>query len=268
MHAILRLRSGGAWLAPLLAAFALLAAPAAQAGLFDDDEARRAILDLRGKLEENNKLQAQRQAETNAQLMEQISLLKRSLLDLNSQIELMRADAAKLVGQNEQLTRDVADLQRRQKDIAQGVDDRIRKLEPQKVTLDDKEFLVDPEEKKQFDDAMAVMRKGDFPGAAAAFVSFRQRYPASGYNEVALFWLGNAQYGKREYREATASFRELLKVAPDSPRAPEALLSIANCQMELKDTKGARRTLDDLLKTYPKSEAAQAGKERLASMKG
>jgi len=268
MQAILRLRSGGAWLAPLMAAFALLAAPAAQAGLFDDDEARRAILDLRGKLEENNKLQAQRQAETNAQLMEQISLLKRSLLDLNSQIELMRADAAKLVGQNEQLTRDVAELQRRQKDIAQGVDDRIRKLEPQKVTLDDKEFLVDPEEKKQFDDAMAVMRKGDFAGAAAAFVSFRQRYPASGYNDVALFWLGNAQYGKREYREATASFRELLKVAPDSPRAPEALLSIANCQMELKDTKGARRTLDDLLKTYPKSEAAQAGKERLASMKG
>jgi TolA-binding protein len=37
--------------------------------------------------------------------------------------------------------------------------------------------------------------------------------------------------------------------------------------MELKDAKGAKRTLDDLLKTYPKSEAAQAGKERLASLK-
>ena len=45
------------------------------------------------------------------------------------------------------------------------------------------------------------------------------------------------------------------------------MLAIANCQIELKDTKAARRTLDDLIKTYPQSEAAQAGRERLASLK-
>ena len=56
--------------------------------------------------------------------------------------------------------------------------------------------------------------------------------------------------------------------APQSPRAPEALLSIANCQTELKDPRARRRkTIDELLKTYPKSEAAQAGKERLASLR-
>jgi TolA-binding protein len=45
------------------------------------------------------------------------------------------------------------------------------------------------------------------------------------------------------------------------------LLSIANCQAELKDTRGARRTIDELVRAYPQSEAAQAGKERLASLK-
>jgi TolA-binding protein len=35
----------------------------------------------------------------------------------------------------------------------------------------------------------------------------------------------------------------------------------------MKDPRGARKTLDELLKSYPKSEAAQAGKERLASLK-
>ena len=50
-------------------------------------------------------------------------------------------------------------------------------------------------------------------------------------------------------------------------RAPEAMLAIANCQAELKDSKSARRTIDELLKTYPKSEAAQAGRERLAALK-
>jgi tol-pal system protein YbgF len=174
---------------------------------------------------------------------------------------------AKLRGQDEQLTRDVVELQRQQKDTQQGVEDRIRKLEPQKVTLDGKEFLVDPEERRQYEEAIAMLRKGDFAAASAALAAFNRRFPVSGYNSAALFWLGNAQYGMRDYKEAMASFRALIAAAPDHLRAPEALLSVANCQMELKDTKGAKRTLDELIKTYPKSEAAQAGKERLASLK-
>ncbi|MFO1395286.1 MAG: tetratricopeptide repeat protein, partial [Steroidobacteraceae bacterium] len=81
------------------------------------------------------------------------------------------------------------------------------------------------------------------------------------------FWLGNAQYGKREYREAIATFRALAASAPESPRVPEALLATANCQVELKDVAGARKTLDSLVKAYPQSEAAQAARERLATMK-
>ena len=94
-----------------------------------------------------------------------------------------------------------------------------------------------------------------------------KRFPGSGYRDSALFWMGNAQYGQRAYKDAIASFRSLVAGSPDSPHAPEALLAIANCQAELKDSKAARRTIDELLKTYPKSEAAQAGKERLASLK-
>ena len=119
----------------------VLFAPAAHAGIFDDDEARRAILDLRQKLEQSNEQQRARQAELNAQMADQISQLKRSLLDLNAQIETLRADNAKLRGQEEQMARDVADLQRRVKDMQQGVDDCMRKFEPQKVSVDGREFM-------------------------------------------------------------------------------------------------------------------------------
>ena len=242
-------------------------APAAYAGLFDDDEARRAILDLRQKLEQSNEQQRARQAEQMTQFGEQLMQLKRSLLDLNNQLELQRAANAKLVGQNEQLARDLAEVQRKQADIQQGVEDRIRKIEPQKVTLDDKEFLADPEEKRQYDDALNAVRKGEFDRAIGTLSSLLQRFPQSGYRASALFWLGNAQYGKRDYKEAINSFRSLVTSAPNSPRAPEALLALANCQAELKDTKAARRTIEELVKTYPRSEAAQAGRERLVSMK-
>ena len=242
---------------------AALFAPAAQAGLFDDDEARRAILDIRAKIEQG----AANQRTGQQQLSDQIDQLKRSLLDLNNQLEQVRGDNAKLRGQNEQLARDVSDVQRKQKDIQSGVDDRLRKFEPQKVSDGGKEFNVEPDEKRQYDEAMELLRKSDFAGTANALSAFRKRYPSSGYTESALFWLGNAQYGVRQYKEAITSFRTLVSAAPDNARAPEAMLAIANCQAELKDAKGARKTIDDLIKTYPKSEAAQAGRERLGSLK-
>ena len=277
---MLRLSRGGSgwgtgiWRGLPLALLLALAVPVAQAGLFDDDEARKAILELRQKLEQGNEQARARQAEQMTQmnnqllgLSEQLAQMKRSMLDLNNQIELLRADNAKLRGQDEQLARDVAEVQRKQRDVQQGVEDRVRKLEPQKVGVDGKEFLADPDEKRQYEEAMAVMRKGEFDKAAVALAGFQRRYPASGYSESVLFWLGNAQYGRRDYKEAITSFRALVSGAPDHPRAPEALLSVANCQIELKDTKTARRTIDELLKAYPKSEAAQAAKERLASLK-
>jgi len=235
----------------------------AHAQLFADDDARKAILDLRSRLAASEEQARTRQAETN----EQLQSLRRSLLDLNGQLEAMRSEAAKLRGSNEQLLRDVSELQRKQRDLGQAVDDRLRKVEPQKVSLDGREFSADPEEKRQYDEAIALLRSGDFDKASQAFAAFQARWPASGYGASARYWQGNALYGKRDYKEAIAAFRAFLAKAPDSERAGEAMLAIANSQAEMKDRAGARKTLDDLIKNYPKSEAAAAGKERLASLK-
>lgn len=228
----------------------------AHAALFEDDEARRAILDLRQRVEAARESTNQRLTDDNGQL-------RRSLLDLQNQIEGLRGDLARMTGQNEQLTRSITELQQRQGEI----DDRLKKSEPSSVTVDGRQFTADPAEKAEFDAALGVFRAGQFAQAQSAFASFVKSHPQSGYNSSALFWLGNAQYATRNYNEAIANFRSMLSLAPDHAKAPEAVLSIANCQIELKDTKAARRTLDDLIKTYPQSEAAQAGKERLSRLK-
>lgn len=235
-----------------LAAALLCASLGAQAALFEDDEARRAILDLRQRVET---IRTQ-SAEENAQL-------RRSLLDLQNQIEQMRGDLARMTGQNEQLTKSLSEMQQRQTEV----DNQLKKNEPSKVTIDGREFNADPREKADFDAALGIFRAGQFAQAQTAFADFVKRYPQSGYNASALFWLGNAQYATRNYNEAIANFRSMLSLAPDHAKAPEAVLSIANCQIELKDTKAARRTLEDLTKAYPQSEAAQAGRERLSRLR-
>jgi tol-pal system protein YbgF len=264
----------------VIAAFSVWAG-VSHAGLFDDDEARKAILDLRQRIDasrQSSDTGLQRLQEVQNDLIrrntEETAQLRRSLVDLQNQIESLRSDLARLNGQNEQAGQALTELQRRQKDLAQGqqelvrgVDERVSKFEPGKVTVDGREFLAQPAERAAFDAALASFRSGDFTGAQSAFLSLLSRYPKSGYGPSSLFWLGNAQYATRDYKEAIINFRILLTAVPDHPKAPEALLSIANCQVELKDLRGARKSLEDLAKNYPQSEAAQAGKERLARLR-
>lgn len=247
----------------LAALLAGLIASTSHAAIFEDGEARRAILELRQRVDV---LQAGQQRASD-ELRQESDQLRRNLLDLQNQIEQLRGEQAKLRGQNEQLLRDVADLQRRQKDIAQGVDERLSKFEPVKVAVDGQEFQADPAEKRDFEAALAVFRSGKFAESITAFAAFVRQYPRSGYLPSARFWLGNSQYAQREYKDAIGNFKQLLADAPGHARAPEAALSIANCQLELKDAKSARKTLEDLVKAYPQSEAAMAAKERLVRLK-
>ena len=267
--ALLVLLSGLAW------------AQHSQAALFEDDEARKAILDLRQRVEahrQESDAAIQRLVESNNEMLrrttEENAQLRRALLDLQNQIESLRGELARSNGQREQFSRELSELQREQKDmtqrqqeLARGVEERVSQLEPVKVTVDGREIVVEPAERKAYEAALALFRTGEFAGAQNAFLGLIGRYPKSGYLPSALFWLGNAQYATRDYKEAITNFRIMLKAAPDHARAPEALLSIANCQIELKDAAGARKTLDELSRSYPQSEAAKAGKERLAKLR-
>jgi tol-pal system protein YbgF len=235
----------------------------AEAGLFDDEEARKAILELRQKVQETQS----RLEEETRRSNEDSAQLRRSLIELQNQLDAARSDIARLRGQNEQVARDLSEVQRLQKDATQSLDERLRKLEPARVLVDGREFLADFSEKRDYDAAMNIFRKGDFGPAQLVFVEFLNRYPKTGYRQSALFWLGNAQYATRDYKDAVASFRALVAMGGEHMRLPEAVLAIANCLLELKDSKGARKTLEDLIANYPGTEAAQAAKERLVRLR-
>ena len=99
-----------------------LAAGGAQAGLFDDEEARKAILDLRARIQASEdagraRLGDVKQAQTvqleqlQEQLRDQTQQLRRGMLDISTQLDLERADNAKLRGTQEQLARDLAEVE-------------------------------------------------------------------------------------------------------------------------------------------------------------
>jgi len=251
----------------LLAALVWGLTAQAGAGLFDDEEARRAILDLRQKVETLRKDTDQRISDESKRQVDEINGLRRNLLDLQSQLDANAAETAKLRGLNEQLARDLAQEQRRHSDAAKALDERLRNLEPVKVSFEGIEFSAEPAEKRSFEAALASFRKGDFDVAQRLFGDFLLRYAQSGYASASMFWLANAQFVGKDFKSSMAAFQKLLAQDPGYARAPEALLALANCQLELKDAKAARKTLEDLVATYPRSEAADAARDRLARLK-
>jgi tol-pal system protein YbgF len=247
-------------------ALALAAAPAA-AGLFEDDEARKAILELRQRVET---LRQDTLRELKAQA-DDIAQLKRGLLDLANTIELLRQDGARARGPLEQqlaaLANEVAALQRQQRDMAQTTEERIRQLEPQQVVVDGRQALVDPQEKRAFDAALAQFKANQFAQAAQSFGEFLARWPRSAYAVQAQYWLGNAWFGARDCKAANDAFMQLAARYPDDARAAEALLSAGTCQLELGDKRAARRTYESIVKLYPQSEEALAARERMAKIR-
>lgn len=242
--------------AAFMAAVACVPLPAQ--ALFGDDEARRAILELRGKFEAFQK-------DSSAQLDGKAN--QKSVLDLSSQNEQLRQEVARLRGQVEVLTNEVANAQQRQKDFYVDLDTRLRKMEPQRVTVDGQEVSVDQSEQKSYDAALALFQDGDYKAAGVAFADFLRRHPQSGYAANAQYLLGNSFYAQRDYRNAISAQQALVKKFPGSAKVPDALLNIATCQVELKDRAAARKTLEALIAQYPEAVAAQTAKERLASLK-
>ena len=238
---------------------ALCCITVAHAGLFEDDEARRAILDLRKKIET--------QSEEIKKNSDDIKQFQNNLIEQQNLFESLRNEIQRVRGEKEELTQELRKQQAAAQALSQGVDERLKKFEPVKVKLDNIEFLADPTEVRFYEAALAAFRKGDFAVASEGFTDFNKRYPTSGYVVMSLFWLGNAQYANREYKDAIKNFNNLLAKDPEHTRAPDAMLSVANCLLEMKDLKSARKTLEELMKKYPQSESAAAAKERLSKLK-
>lgn len=79
----------------------------------------------------------------------------------------------------------------------------------------------DPEE--AYNDAYALIRQGDYPGAQQGFASFVATWPSHPLAGNAQYWLGQSQYLQKDYKSAATSFAQAYQRFPKSQKAPESL---------------------------------------------
>ncbi len=235
---------------------------------FEDDEARRHILDLREKKAD-----------------------KTSLVELESQNDALRQEIADLRGQIEVLSQKVSEMESRQKDFYVDLDDRLRRLEgkPPAARPKSEEGQEAGEEKEEqgekdaqgadkpadlsvnteeadFNVAEERFKAGNYKGAIAVYSRFIQKYPESHKLAHAYYQLGNAYYLQKDYKNAYRNQNTVIKRFPRNPIAPDAMLNMASCQIGMNNVAGAKKTLTDLTKNYPASNAAKRAKSILGQL--
>ncbi|MBV6272338.1 tol-pal system protein YbgF [Alcaligenaceae bacterium CGII-47] len=216
-------RLGATLAASLLILMSLGAAPA-QA--FSDDEARKAILELRAQIKQIN--------EQNQQ----------ARLQLADQVDMLRNDVARMRGQLEQLH--------------YAAQNNAPANAPQAANQ-----ASDPQEQAAYNAAAELYRSGKYKEAAAAFEAFAQAYPAGPLAGDASFYLGSSQYATRDFKNSIKTMQNLVSTAPKEARAADALLVAAASQIELNDLAGAKASLQQIIRDYPQTSAAETAKSRL-----
>ena len=208
------------------AAAAAAAISAFPAHAFSDDEARRAILELRQQI----KQMTDQNQRARYQLADQIDALQLEVMRLRDQIEqASRPTPVSPTGQGPQ----------------------------------GQEAAADPQEQAAYDGAIDLFRKGQYKEAAEALSAFTTLYPGSALVPTAQFYLGSSRYAMKDYQTAISELQAMVEKTPDSDRAPDALLVVAGSQIEMNDRAGAKATLQRIVKNYPSTPAAETAGKRL-----
>lgn len=262
----------------------------ATAGLFDDEEARRDIKNLRAQIDQQN-----RDNDARLQRLEE-SIKNLGIIQLLNQIEQLNAEIAKLRGQVEVMSNLDDQLTKRQRDFYLDIDTRLRKLEglppdtatgssvsaapsavaaPAVASAASAISAPTPaqiasaraKEDAVYDVGSNAFKRGDYLAATRAFQTYIKDYPAGQLVSNAHYWTGISYFNLRDYGSARATQDTLLKQFPDSAKAPDALLAMASIYVEIGDSGSARNALEDVIARYPASDAAAKARMRLPSLR-
>ena len=213
--------------------------------ILSDDEARRAILELR----------------------KSVSASQAAILDLQNQLDKHKSENTQLRGQIESLQKQSDDLSNNQKSFYQDLDARISRLEPQTVEVEGVTGIVQAGEKSSYDEALKSFQAGQIKNADSEFTTFIRKYPSSPYLPLALYWSGNTKYALKDYKAAITQLQGLISRYPGHQRVPAATLTMANANLESGKKAVAKKLLTDLISKYPDSDAAKEAKPILAGIK-
>ena len=111
--------------------------------------------------------------------------------------------------------------------------------------------------------ALATYRAREHGQAVIEFKDFIAQYPKHPLAGNAQYWIGEAYWAQRDYRQALIEFEKVFEHG--QAKAPDALLKIGLCHLRLNDVPRAQQAWQRAVNEYPKSEPATLARSLIAT---
>ena len=246
------------------------------AALFDDDEARKKILEVEKNMQSQNQAtqsaikELKQSSESRLTTLETIT--KNGFADMQSQIDALKQENARLKGDLEIANHKIETALQRQKDLYTDSDERLRKLESVPVATTAVAAPVaavaekNTQESQLLELANGLSKESKHKDAFNTYDKFLKDYPNSSFAPDAMYGLGYSQFALKNYKSSIATQQKLIDTYADSPKVPDAMFNMANSQIQLGLVPGAKKTLRDLIAKFPNSELTPTAQKRLKAL--
>ncbi len=105
--------------------------------------------------------------------------------------------------------------------------------------------------------------RGNYDLAIRQFQEYLRVFPSTEQADNAVYWIGEAYYRQRRFRQAIAQFDEVLNRYPRSDKLPSAALKKGYAHLELGERSQGLVQLQYVEREYPNSDEANLARERL-----
>ena len=141
--------------------------------------------------------------------------------------------------------------------IEQTMPDEVGPAGPPITTGAKPPSALDPEAKRTYDAALALVNAKQYDKGLEALAAFLVRYPDHPYAANATYWRGECYFAQGQYVRAVEQFEGILARYPLGNKTPDALLKLGLCQQKLGNPAKAKTYFDKLQAEYPRSDAAK-----------
>ena len=116
--------------------------------------------------------------------------------------------------------------------------------------------------------ALKMFRAREHGQAVLDFLDFLARYPNHSLAPSAQYWIAEAYYLQKDYRQALLEFEKVLAYGPSNPRMADALLRAGMASNQVRDAERAEQHWRRVVEQYPNSDAAQKARGFLSGIGG
>lgn len=134
----------------------------------------------------------------------------------------------------------------------------VPELQPQQPAAPE----LTPEQR--YEQSLRLILDGvDFTSGREQMEAFTRDFPEHDLYVNALYWIGEALYGEKQFEMSILQFQDVISQYPRHSKAPDALYKQALAFSALNDNQNARATMRKLIDSYPGTEQARAAERFL-----